>query len=108
MNKKIEIKDHNKKLSIMCYAFFGGISASERTILSELINTSTNNSIVLNGEISGQICQSLNMSAAAFSIALFRLEKKGVIKKSGKSITLHPVLNNINELDTLIISFSHP
>lgn len=87
---------------------FGGLSTTERAILEYFINTSLNNVNLISADISREICGQLSLTQSSFNTTVFRLHKKGVIKKSGKTIELHPIFNNIQELDKLIISFVSP
>lgn len=92
------------KVHALCVLKFN-ISATEELILYWLIQQSINNSLSLNVDISRQLQIYLNISSSALATSLYRLGKKGIIAKSGKTITLNPIFNNIQELDKLVISF---
>jgi hypothetical protein len=102
----LTIKDSGlkHKVAAVCVLKFK-LSATEMDLLSWLIQSSINNSVCVSVDISGQIQHDLNISASLLSTGLHRLQKKGVIKKSGKTITLNPIFNNIQEMNKLVVSF---
>jgi len=100
----INNSDLKKKVHALCVLLFN-ISATEELILCWLIEQSINNSLALSVDISRQLQQDLNISKASLATSLYRLGNKKVIAKSGKTITLNPIFNNIQELDKLVISF---
>ena len=108
MNKAIKITnpDVKKKLDIIGFVSFGGLSSTELNIMCQFIHYSLNNFLCLDVAISSEIQKDIGITQSSFNTSVFRLEKKGVIKKSGKTITLHPIFNNIQNLDKLIIDFT--
>jgi DNA-binding MarR family transcriptional regulator len=108
MIKPIRLTGNQLELKVKCLSAicFGGCAEAELKALTCLIQYSTNNSICLTIDVSKQIIVSAGIGRSAFSTALFRLEKKGIIVRSGKTITLHPVFNKIDETEKILISFS--
>lgn len=95
----------NRKLSFIV-PIFGGISGTELDILTLIIQYSTNNSICITSDLSKQLQIASGVTRSAFSTSLHRLEKKGIFNRTGKTITLHPVFNNIEKAEKLLITFS--
>lgn len=81
------------------------LSDAEFSSLIAVISYSVNNSIFVSAHIGGIIKKEFGLSDSAFSTSLFRLEKKGLIKRDGKTIVLHPMLSNVGELEKLVVSF---
>ena len=93
------------KVGVMCVIKFGELAEGEMNVLLALVKYSSNNSLFMTALISRQIRGENGMSDSGLSTAVFRLCKRGVIMRNGKTITLHPVFTNISELDKLVISF---
>jgi len=93
------------KVGVMCGIKFGELAEGEMNVLLALVKYSSNNSLFMTALISKQIREENGMSDSGLSTAVFRLVKRGVIMRNGKTITLHPVFTNISELDKLVISF---
>lgn len=89
----------------MCEILFGGISKSELNILCYLVDQSLNNTIILNNSYLEELKSKYDVSASAVGTSVFRMEKKGVLSKSGKTIMLHPIFNNVLNLNALVINF---
>jgi hypothetical protein len=108
MIKPIRLTGDVLSLKVKCLVniCFGGCAETELKSLTYLIQYSTNNSICLSIDISKQICSSAGIGRSAFGTALSRLESKGVIVRSGKTVTFHPVFNNIEVAEKILISFS--
>jgi hypothetical protein len=106
MNKYINIPNVTlyKKVKIISLIF--DLTASERLLICKLIDYSINNTIALTIDISAKIRG--DITATSFNTGIFRLEKTGAIKKSGKTIMLHPIFNNISELDRFTFVFQSP
>lgn len=106
MNKSISIKESSieKKVNVLNFMF--DLTASERALICKLMEYTINNTIALTIELSEQIRG--GMSGTSFNTGIFRLEKKRAIAKSGKTITLHPIFNNLDKLDQLVINFQSP
>lgn len=93
------------KVGVVCKVRFGELAVSEMNVLMALVRYSNNNSLFMTAVINKQIREENGMSDSGLSTAVFRLVKKGLIIRNGKTITLHPVFTNIMELDKLVISF---
>lgn len=93
------------KVGVMCGIKFGELAEGEMNVLLALVKYSSNNSLFMTALIARQIREENGMSDSGLSTAVFRLCKRGVIMRNGKTITLHPVFTNISELDKLVISF---
>lgn len=93
------------KLKVICCIKFEPIPAAELAVLSAIITYSQNNGLFISPDISRQIRQFYGLSESSFNTALFRLVKKGLIKKEGKTVVLPPIFFGIIEMDNLLISF---
>lgn len=109
-NKSIKYNNADLKLKIRVIGdlIFGSLSDKEIHLLTHLIGYSINNSMGISPEVSRQFKQQMNITQSDFNVTMHRLDKKGVIVKSGKAITLHPIFHNLNEVDNLIIKFNPP
>lgn len=107
MRKKI-IKPNTtrEKVKILCAMTNKSLSENELYILSELIEMSQGNNITLSVQITKQIRDELNISSSLFNTGIHRLEQKKVLNKSGKTIMLSPMFNNLSELEGLLIEFT--
>lgn len=107
MTSGFKIKDNStaKKIEILTYIAFGYVSDTELNVLRLIIAYSTHNSMSVDINISSTISSSLKITNSAFNTTLFRLNKRGVIRKQGKLITLSPVYSKIEDMDKLLISF---
>ena len=97
-----ELKD---KIGIICKVMFTDLPESEMNLLIALIKYSTNNSLFITTAINKQIQIEFGLNDSLVSTALYRLSKKGVIVKSGKTISVHPAFSGVLELEKLVISF---
>jgi DNA-binding MarR family transcriptional regulator len=102
----IENSELKHKVSALCFLKFKGLSATEEAVLSWFVAGSVNSAISVDKSLTKQITHELNISQSSLSTSIFRLQEKGVIKKSGKVIILNPIFNDITNMDNLIISFS--
>lgn len=107
MIKPIKLKGSSLQVKCKCILelCFSGCSDSELEILALLIQYSTNNSITLTVDLARQIRQSAGVGESSFSTHLFRLDKKGIMVRQGKTITFHPIFNKIQETEKLLITF---
>lgn len=95
-----------RKVFVICNLFDKQLSDNEINILSELIEMSQGNSITLNVQITKQIRETLTISESSLNTSIHRLEQKKVITKSGKTIVLSPIFNDLLSLEGLVIEFS--
>lgn len=97
----------NKKAEMLVKICFNvSLSRVELEVLAVIVDFSTNNSLAITLDIAKQIKNLLGISDSSFSTALFRLQEKGVIGKTGKTVTLHPSFNNIHTTEGILISFA--
>ena len=94
-----------RKVFIICSLFDKQLSNNEINILSELVEMSQGNSITLNVQITKQIRETLDISESSLNTSIHRLEQKKVITKSGKTIVLSPIFNDLLSLEGLVIEF---
>jgi len=93
-----------RRIDIICYLQFGGCSASELSTLNAILSHSNNGSLSLSTDLSNAIKSSINQNDSLFRTNIHRLNKRGIIKKAGKTIYIHPLVNEA--LDKLLIQFS--
>lgn len=107
MRKKITKPNTTReKVNVLCLLTNKQLSDTETNILSELIEMSQGNNITLSVQITKQIRDELNISSSLFNTGIHRLEQKKVLNKSGKTIMLSPMFNNISELSEFIVGFT--
>jgi len=105
---KFNLKDNSlkKKVDVVCkICLTESLSDTELCVLAAVILYSTNNSITITPDIGRQIKTDISISDTNFSTSLFRLEKKGVFTKTGRTITLHPAFTGIHDCDRISVSF---
>lgn len=102
MIKKLEVTD---RVGYAARVMFPPLSESELSLLKILIDYSSQNTITLSADLSRQIIAATGLKETTFNVSLHRLEKKGVIRSTGKTKTLHPIFKDINECKGLLISF---
>lgn len=103
---KISDSSVSRKVDIVTMVYFKQqLSDTELLVLAAVINYSTNNTITLTPEISKAMRNETGVSDTSFSTSLFRLEKKGLYTKAGRTIQLHPAFSNIHSMDKLSIIF---
>ena len=93
------------KVQIMCKLMFTDLPDSELNLLLAIIKYSTNNSLFITLAVNKQIQAEYGLNDSLVSTGLYRLSKKGIIAKSGKTISVHPAFSDIGELSKLVISF---
>lgn len=108
MIKRFKVANSTKKKVevITRLLFKDGLSAAELDVLSGVVDFATNNELMVSVDVAKQIKSMTGVGDSAFSTALFRLEKKGIIAKSGKTITLHPAFINVAIIEKIVLSFS--
>lgn len=95
------------KIDILTKICFDPISDSELRLLKVLIDFSTNNSITLTQEVSKQVLEAAAIGQSLFNTSIHRLQKKCILIANGKTKTLHPIYNNINDWDKLLLNLSN-
>lgn len=106
MNRLLE-KDSGIQTKILTLIQLSGgvVSSAEITSLVALCEYSTNNTIHLDAKNREGICRGYGITDSALSTAMHRLEKKKLIARNGKTISLHPMFSGIGELKALVIKF---
>lgn len=94
-----------ERVKLITLIRFGTIPEGEIKVLQAVLDFSNNNNLAISGGIGKQIKHSTGISDTVFSTGLFRLQKRGIITKKGKTIMLHPCYKDINELSRFIIQF---
>jgi hypothetical protein len=107
MIKKIKLKGSPLQIKIRTISSvcFEKISDSELQTLISLLEYEVAGCTTLTIEVAKQIRSTAGISDSNFNTSLFRLEKKGVIKRNGKTVMFHPVFNNVREFTGLLINF---
>lgn len=95
----------HKKVETLCKLVYGDISDSELLVLVGIVTYAVNNSLFITMDISNQIRLSSGLKESAFSTGLFRLAKRGVIRKEGKTVTLNLLFSGVMDMDRLLINF---
>ncbi len=104
--KGIEIdRSIQKKINVIVNLICDGLSDSELNTLESIIKHSSNNTLFITPIVSKYIQDEFGITSSSFSTSLHRLEKKGIIKRSGKTVMIHPYFKDIASLDKLVISF---
>lgn len=80
-------------LFILSYKYFGALADNEIKVLGELIRLSEAGPAIMDKHSRGEIINRLSISDSNLSTVMFRLEKKGIIKRDGKAIYLPPLFN---------------
>lgn len=93
------------KIDILLRVMFETLPEAELKTLTAIIEYSTNGAIAITADIGRQIRDAGGITESSFSTSLYRLEKKGIIKRSGKTVFLNPVFVGIGELDKFVVSF---
>lgn len=107
MIKQIKLKGSSLQIKCKCVAelCFGGCSDSELSTLSSILAFSSAGTITMTPSLTKQTASLAGISNTSLTTSLFRLEKKGMIVRSGKNINFHPVFNNLMGAEKLLISF---
>jgi hypothetical protein len=103
MTPKITIPA-DKQIAILSFIKFGRLSESELALLTHLIQFREGLVVEMNKYEYSQISDGSGLNLAAIATTLHRLGSKGVIKKSGRIVSLHPIYNSLQYPD-LILSF---
>jgi predicted transcriptional regulator len=97
--------DLTTKVNTICKLVFGGVSDKELDILLNLLDRVSNNSVTITPLTTKSVTEELKISQTNLSTCIYRLEQKGVLARQGKTLQLHPVFNNIQSLEGLVIKF---
>ena len=105
--KKFKIKSTTEsRVDVICKIFFKQtLPDTELRVLAVILDYSQNNEVTITLEVAKQAKLAADVSDTNFSTSLFRMEKKGLFGKVGKTISFHPVFNKIHETDKIVINF---
>ena len=107
MNKKIKAgPELSVRIRVICCVLGHTLSEAELLTLEGLIERSDNNSLFLSIPVAMDLRGKKRLSDSALSTALHRLQIKELIKRNGKTISLLPAFNGIQELENLVIDFT--
>lgn len=107
MNKKITLPASlSVKIKTICLMFGHELSAAEFKTLQGLVEVSESNNLFLSVATSSHIKEKFSLTESAFNTSVFRLNKKRLIIRNGKTINLSPMFNNIGQLENLVINFT--
>lgn len=93
------------KVKLLSYIIADDLAGSELNVLIAVIKYCTNNSLFITPIISKQLQDEFGINTSLFSTSLFRLAKKGLIKKDSKTVYLNPIFTGCMEMDKLLVSF---
>jgi hypothetical protein len=107
MNKRIPASPElSMKIKVICCVLGHKLSEAELLTLEGLIERSENNSLFLSIPAAMDLRGKKGLSDSALSTALHRLQIKKLIARNGKTISLLPAFNGIQELENLVIDFT--
>jgi hypothetical protein len=95
-------------LFILSYLYFQVTNEKELKVIEEIIKLSEAGPVVLSKELRELILNSAEITDTNLSTILHRLEKKGAIKKDGKTIYLPPVFNKFYNIAELVVRIQEP
>ncbi len=109
MLKSISIQSNNTNLKTSYITLIAKIhnisSNSELNTLIYLTNNANNLKITITPQYQNQILKEIMLIESTFNQSVNRLKKSGLLTKNGKTITLHPVLGGLDDINGLIIRF---
>jgi len=105
--KKFKLKGTTeKRADVICKIFFKqSLPDTELRVLAVILDYSQNNSITITLEVARQAKLAADVTDTNFSTSLFRMERKGLFSKVGKTINFHPVFNAIHETERIVVTF---
>lgn len=107
MNKKVKINGSlYSKIRVMTLLIDKELSDLELKVLTGVVQLSENNTVFMSIPTGTKIKQDYRVSESGLSTGLHRLQKKGLIVRDGKTISLLPMFNNIQDLSNLIVNFT--
>lgn len=95
-------------LFIMSYLYFDVTNEKEIKVIGEIIKLSEAGPVVLGKELRELILNAAEVTDTNLSTILHRLEKKGAIKKDGKTIYLPPVYNHFYNVAEVVVRIQDP
>lgn len=93
------------RVSVLVSLHFTHLPEAELNTLTAVIHYSINNSLAITPDLSKQIRKETPISESSFSTALYRLERRGVINRTSKTITIHPIFKGVGDMGKLVVSF---
>lgn len=102
MRKVIQLK-RERLTYVLAHILGKQLSDTESLVLEKIIKYSPSSSFNLDVHLSKQIREELNITQSSFNTSISRLQEKNCIKKEGRTITLHPLFNNLSETKEILI-----
>lgn len=93
------------KISLMCYVLNQSLAETEVRALAGIIRFATAGSVTLTIELTKQIRDEYSLSKSALSTSIHRVEKKGLIVRHGKVVTINPLLSVLNDINKIVVCF---
>lgn len=93
------------KIKLISYLLDLSLPEAEIKVLSGIVKYAGTGSIALTVLLTKQIRTEYDLSESAFSTSAHRLEKKGLIVRHGKTVTINPLLLGLNETNKIAIFF---
>jgi len=93
------------KVRVLSFIIGGELAAQELNTLIAIIKYSTNNSLFITTVISKQLQDEFGVNSSGFSTSLFRLAKKGLIKKDSKTVILNPIFTGCMDDCKFLLTF---
>lgn len=94
------------KVEVLAKIKFDPLSSAELDVLVMIMSYCQNNELFISADIAKIIKDKINLTDSAFSMALFRLKKKGIVKRLGRTVMVNPIFAGVHDMDQLLISFS--
>lgn len=87
---------------IISFIKFGRIGEQEMALIAALVPFREGLAVTLGKSVLDEIEKVTGFNSATISTYLHRVSKRGIIKKSGKTIYLHPIYGLLDYKDVLI------
>lgn len=95
----------NKKVEILARILYGTLPESELLTLLAVVECGVNNDLFITTDVSKHIKIKYGISHSSFTTGLFRLKEKGLIKKDGKTVTVHPIFTGVVDMNKFVVNF---
>lgn len=108
MYKTIKLEGHPADVytSIISRIRFKITSDTEVFVMQSLVRHSTNMSITMTKEANSYVANEVGITLNLLSTTLHRLEKKQTIRRTGRTILLHPAFNELETIKGIVFSVS--
>lgn len=101
--KKLPLLDN--KIKLICYLLDVSLPESELKVLAGIVKYAGTGSLALTVLLTKQLRAEYDLTESSFSTSAHRLEKKGLIVRHGKTVTINPLLVGLNETNKIAIFF---